>query len=107
MHKTIILDCDNTLTPEMGMTTTPLNKQVLQNSLLEGDEIMIATGRSLSTTLPLYHNIGLSKGTIICYSGALTIEIPSHRIINYTPLNKRNMRNIIIEAYKKHIPAYL
>jgi Cof subfamily protein (haloacid dehalogenase superfamily) len=69
----IALDVDGTVLREDGNLTRPVQKQVARVRDL-GHEVTLATGRSVSMTLPILDRLGISPEYVVCANGAITLR---------------------------------
>ena len=69
----IALDIDGTLLREDGHVSDEVLAQVARVSEL-GNEVMLATGRSVSMTLPVLDRFGLTPQYVVCSNGAITLK---------------------------------
>lgn len=69
----VALDIDGTLLHEDG-TVTPRVQRAVSAVVAAGHEVMIATGRSVDTTLPVLRQLGLAPDYTVCSNGAVTIR---------------------------------
>lgn len=68
----IALDIDGTVMLEDGEITQPVIDAVHHVRDL-GHEVMLATGRSVSMTLPVLERLGISPQNVVCSNGAITL----------------------------------
>jgi HAD superfamily hydrolase (TIGR01484 family) len=69
----LALDIDGTIVHEDGTLTEPVRLAVARVAAL-GHEVMIATGRSVATTLPILEQLGISPEYVVCSNGAITLR---------------------------------
>ncbi|HEY8912313.1 HAD family hydrolase [Lacisediminihabitans sp.] len=69
----IALDIDGTILREDGTVSDEVIAQVQRVRDL-GHEVMLATGRSVSMTLPVLDRFDISPHYIVCSNGAITLE---------------------------------
>jgi HAD-superfamily hydrolase, subfamily IIB len=69
----IALDVDGTLIQEDG-TLTDATVEAIQHVRDAGHEVMLATGRSMSMTLPVMERLGLVSDYVVCANGALVLR---------------------------------
>lgn len=69
----IALDIDGTILREDGMISDDVIAEVGRVSGL-GHEVMLATGRSVSMTLPVLDRVGLTPRYLVCSNGAITLQ---------------------------------
>lgn len=69
----IALDIDGTLLQESGVISSDVIAQ-LQRVRDLGHEVMLATGRSVSMTLPILERLALSPKYVVCSNGAITLK---------------------------------
>lgn len=68
----IALDVDGTVLREDGSLGDDTLRQVRRVAAL-GHEVMIATGRSVSMTLPVVDRLGLTSSYVVCANGAIVL----------------------------------
>jgi Cof subfamily protein (haloacid dehalogenase superfamily) len=68
------IDIDGTLVHDDGFLSAGVIEQVNRVRAL-GHEVVVATGRSASNSIPVLHNIGFADGAAVCSNGAVTIEV--------------------------------
>jgi Cof subfamily protein (haloacid dehalogenase superfamily) len=68
----IALDVDGTVLREDGSLGDDTSSEVRRVAAL-GHEVMIATGRSVSMTLPVLDRLGLTSGYVVCANGAIVL----------------------------------
>lgn len=69
----LALDIDGTIVHEDGTLTEPVRLAVARVAGL-GHEVMIATGRSVASTLPILHQLGIQPEYVVCSNGAITLR---------------------------------
>ncbi|WP_223269598.1 HAD family hydrolase [Frigoribacterium sp. ACAM 257] len=68
----VALDVDGTIMQEGGTITEAVAGQITRLAA-EGHAVMIATGRSVSMTLPVMDRLGLVSEYVVCANGAITL----------------------------------
>ncbi len=74
----VALDIDGTLMQEDG-TVSPAVIAEVQRVRDAGHEVMLATGRSVSMTLPVLERFRLTPRYVVCSNGAITLGLRSRR----------------------------
>lgn len=69
----IALDIDGTVLQEDG-TLTDATVEAIARAREEGHEVMLATGRSTSMTLPVLQRLELTSEFVVCANGALVLR---------------------------------
>lgn len=69
----IALDIDGTVLHEDG-TASPRVRRAVRAAVGAGHEVMLATGRSVATTLPVLEQLGLEPEYVVCSNGAITLR---------------------------------
>jgi Cof subfamily protein (haloacid dehalogenase superfamily) len=69
----IALDVDGTILREDG-SISPIVHTTIQSVAAAGHHVMLATGRSVATTLPVLDRLGLTSTFIVCANGAITLR---------------------------------
>lgn len=70
----IALDVDGTLVTPDGNMSDELRDAVAAVDAA-GHEVVIATGRSIASTLPILYRLNLTEGYAVCSNGALTLRL--------------------------------
>lgn len=68
----VALDVDGTIMQEGGTISEAVAEQITRLAA-EGHSVMIATGRSVSMTLPVMDRLGLVSEYVVCANGAITL----------------------------------
>lgn len=69
----VALDVDGTVMREDGVIADVVIEQVRRVAAL-GHEVMLATGRSVSMTLPVLDRLGITPEYVVCSNGAITLR---------------------------------
>lgn len=69
----LALDIDGTIVHEDGTLTEPVRLAVARVVGL-GHEVMLATGRSVASTLPILDLLGIQPEYVVCSNGAITLR---------------------------------
>lgn len=69
----LALDIDGTIVHEDGTLTEPVRLEVARVVAL-GHEVMIATGRSVASTLPILLQLDIQPEYVVCSNGAITLR---------------------------------
>ncbi|PPG52129.1 haloacid dehalogenase [Rathayibacter sp. AY2B3] len=72
-RRLVALDIDGTVMHEDGTITRAVTDAITRVAA-QGDEVMLATGRSPSSTLPVVERLGISPEYVICCNGAVTLR---------------------------------
>lgn len=72
-RRLIALDIDGTVLHEDGALTPAVQRAMLA-AVERGDEVMLATGRSASSTLPVAKQVGITPEYLVCSNGAVTLR---------------------------------
>lgn len=72
-RRMVALDIDGTLLHEDG-SIAPRVQRAVSAVVAAGHELMIATGRSMETTLPVLQQLGIAPEWTVCSNGAVTIR---------------------------------
>lgn len=70
----IALDIDGTTVHHDG-TMSPRVHDAIRAVVAAGHHVVIATGRSLLSTLPILRRLGLTSGYAVCSNGAVTVRL--------------------------------
>ncbi|MCS5735881.1 HAD family hydrolase [Herbiconiux daphne] len=69
----VALDIDGTVLHEDGSLSDMVGAEV-RRVVADGNEVMLATGRSVATTLPVLDLLGIAPQFVVCANGAITLE---------------------------------
>lgn len=72
-RRLIALDIDGTVMHEDGTITDAVTEAITRVAA-QGDEVMLATGRSPSSTLPVLARLGIAPEFVVCCNGAVTLR---------------------------------
>lgn len=76
----IALDIDGTLVHDDGFLSPKVVEQVQRVRAL-GHEVVVSTGRSAGTALPVISDLGISDGFAVASNGAVTVQVdPNHHL---------------------------
>ncbi|MGN6446453.1 HAD family hydrolase [Amnibacterium sp.] len=67
------LDVDGTVLHEDGFLSDAVRRSV-QHADARGHEVMLATGRSAASTIPVLTELGVAPRFLVCSNGAVTLE---------------------------------
>ncbi|HEU0206136.1 MAG TPA: HAD family hydrolase [Pseudolysinimonas sp.] len=79
----VALDVDGTVLREDGSLGEDTLREVRRVAAL-GHEVMIATGRSVSMTLPVLDRLGLTSSYVVCANGAIVLGRDAAAPLGYT-----------------------
>ena len=79
----VALDVDGTVLHEDGTLTDAVRDEVSRVSAL-GHEVMLATGRSVSMTLPVIERLGIAPEYLVCANGAIILGRNPDAPVGYT-----------------------
>lgn len=79
----IALDIDGTILLEDGTITDAVHREILRVREL-GHEVMLATGRSATMTLPVVERLGIAPEYLVCSNGAVTLRRDASAPTGYT-----------------------
>jgi Cof subfamily protein (haloacid dehalogenase superfamily) len=71
--KLVALDVDGTVLTETGELLDEVKAEV-QRVAAAGNEVMLATGRSVAMTLPVVDRLGITPQFLVCSNGAITLK---------------------------------
>jgi len=80
----VALDVDGTVLREDGSLGDDTLREVRRVAAL-GHEVMIATGRSVSMTLPIVDRLGLTSSYVVCANGAIVLGRDPAAPVGYSP----------------------
>lgn len=72
-RRLVALDIDGTVMHEDGTITDAVTEAITRVAA-QGDEVMLATGRSPSSTLPVVTRLGIAPEYVVCCNGAVTLR---------------------------------
>ena len=72
-RRLIALDIDGTVLHEDG-AVTPTVLRAIRGAVGRGHEVMLATGRSASSTIPVAQQIGIEPEYLVCSNGAVVLR---------------------------------
>lgn len=84
-YRLIAIDVDGTLLDDEHRLR-PRVRRAVREAAAAGAEIVLCTGRSPASTLPLLEELGL-KGVVITHNGAAIVESESLNVLYQTPLS--------------------
>jgi hypothetical protein len=90
----IAIDVDGTLLDEKHRLT-PAVIEAVREAAACGAEIVLATGRGPSNSIPLLEEIGLA-GTLITHNGAATVETEGRKVLHSHSIPPETMERYIV-----------
>lgn len=78
----VALDVDGTVLREDGTLAEPVAREIARVRDL-GHEVTLATGRSMSMTLPVVDRLGLAPEYVVCANGAIVLRRDADAPIGY------------------------
>jgi Cof subfamily protein (haloacid dehalogenase superfamily) len=72
-RKLVALDIDGTVLHESGVVSEPVAAEVRRLDRA-GHEVMLATGRSVASTLPVLEQLDIAPEYVVCCNGAITLR---------------------------------
>lgn len=93
MYKLAAIDLDGTMLNSYG-AISPITKNILQEKINEGMEIVIASGRTISSIMPFVDEIG-GINYIIAGNGALLYDVKNKQIIFNKFIPKQKILEIV------------
>ncbi len=79
----VALDIDGTVLHEDG-TLTDATTAAVQRVAAAGHEVMLATGRSVSMTLPVLERLGVTSEYLVCANGAIVLGRDADAPVGYS-----------------------
>lgn len=70
----VALDLDGTTLRHDGTLRDPV-AQAVRHTVAAGHEVVVATGRSMTSALPVIEALGLDRGYAVCSNGAVTLRL--------------------------------
>ncbi len=80
----VALDIDGTVLHEDGSLSDIVGAEV-RRVVADGSEVMLATGRSVSSTLPVLGLLGIAPQYVVCANGAVTLKRDPDAPLGYSP----------------------
>ncbi|QHF23441.1 HAD hydrolase family protein [Rathayibacter sp. VKM Ac-2804] len=103
-RRLVALDIDGTVMHEDG-TITDAVVEAITRVVAQGDEVMLATGRSPSTTLPVVARLGIAPEFVICCNGAVTLRRDPEAEGGYRPdVVETFDPTEVLETIRRHLP---
>ena len=78
----VALDIDGMVLHEDGSLSEAVGAEV-RRLVAEGNEVMLATGRSVASTLPVLQLLGITPRYVVCANGAITLERDESEPLGY------------------------
>lgn len=100
--KLVALDVDGTVLDHDGSLPGEVRSAV-RSVVDAGVPVVLATGRSWHSTLPVVEMLGLSDGPAVCSNGAVVVDFPPERIVKATTFDPR----AVIEKVEAYAPGTL
>lgn len=100
--KLVALDVDGTVLDHDG-TLPPDVRSAVRTTVDAGVPVVLATGRSWHSTLPVVEQLGLAGGLSVCSNGAVVVDFPPERIVKAVTFDPRT----VIEKVESHAPGTL
>lgn len=106
-RRLVALDIDGTVMHEDG-TITDAVVEAITRVVAQGGEVMLATGRSPASTLPVVARLGIAPEYVICCNGAVTLRRDEgaeggyrpHVVETFDPSDVlRNIRRFLPDAH--------
>ncbi|NQX11825.1 HAD family hydrolase [Microbacteriaceae bacterium VKM Ac-2855] len=72
-RRLVALDIDGTVMHENGVIGDAVSSEI-QRVVALGDEVMLATGRSPGSTVPVLDRLGIAPEYLVCCNGAVTLR---------------------------------
>jgi 5-amino-6-(5-phospho-D-ribitylamino)uracil phosphatase len=98
----VALDVDGTVLDHDGSLPAEVRAAV-QAVVDAGVPVVLATGRSWHSTLPVVEQLGLGGGPSVCSNGAVVVDFPPERIVRAVTFDPRE----VIEKVEAHAPGTL
>ena len=93
MYKLVAIDLDGTLLNSYGLVSKK-NKEIIEKAVAEGKEIVLASGRPVSSVRSFANEIG-ANGYIICGNGSMLYDLKNEKIIYDKFIEKQKALQII------------
>jgi hydroxymethylpyrimidine pyrophosphatase-like HAD family hydrolase len=100
--KLVALDVDGTVLDHDG--SLPVEVRAAVRSVVDaGVRVVLATGRSWHSTLPVVELLDLDGGPSVCSNGAVVVDFPPERIVKAVTFDPRT----VIEKVESYAPGTL
>ena len=93
MYKLVAIDLDGTLLNSYGLVSKK-NKEIIEKAVAKGKEIVLASGRPVSSVRSFANEIG-ANGYIICGNGSMLYDLKNEKIIYDKFIEKQKALQII------------
>ncbi len=93
MYKLVAIDLDGTLLNSYGLVSKK-NKEIIEKAVAEGKEIVLASGRPVSSVRSFANEIG-ANGYIICGNGSMLYDLKNEKVIYDKFIEKQKALQII------------
>ena len=100
-QKALVFDCDGTIVNHKGKLTQKTYNAIKKAS--EKHKIIIATGRCLDETLPIFEGRPIVADYLLCCDGAIIYDIKNNIIVNYNEIPRDWLKDIVNKAKKYDI----
>ncbi|HEY5979272.1 MAG TPA: HAD family hydrolase [Microlunatus sp.] len=100
--KVVALDVDGTVLDHDGTLPAEVRAAVRAVSNA-GARVVLATGRSWHSTLPVVEQLGLAGGPSVCSNGAVVVDFPPERIVKAVTFDPR----AVIAKVESYAPGTL
>lgn len=84
----VALDVDGTTVLHDGTLRPPV-RDGIRTAIDDGHEVVIATGRSLISTMPVLADLGIEHGYAVCSNGAVTVRLHPDERHGYRIIDQR------------------
>ena len=74
VRRLLAIDLDGTMLQRNGLMS-PAVRQGVHEVAEAGVDVVVATGRTIGSTMPILSHLGLTRGYAVCSNGAVTLEL--------------------------------
>ncbi|MBN9605476.1 MAG: HAD family phosphatase [Actinomycetales bacterium] len=102
-RRLLALDVDGTVLREDG-DLTPAVRGEIRRVAAAGHEVMLATGRSVSMTLPVLDRLGVVSEYVVCANGAITLQRDLDAPLGYSRLHVETFDpSGVLQTIREHL----
>jgi HAD superfamily hydrolase (TIGR01484 family) len=103
----VCLDIDGTVLHDDGSLSDIVGAEV-RRVVDDGSEVMLATGRSVGSTLPVLQQLGIAPRFVVCANGAVTLVRDPEAPLGYSPFHIETFDpGPVLERIRSHLAEAL
>jgi 5-amino-6-(5-phospho-D-ribitylamino)uracil phosphatase len=96
--RVVALDIDGTIVDHEGVLPNEL-RRTIRRIAMAGVPVVLTTGRSWHATRPVFEELDLPAGPVICSNGAVTVQFPPFEVLSATTFNPSD---VIAKVLREH-----